>query len=180
LTRSSVRAFNELWFRKAPRSRAGERQGVAQFFYPLDAIGHWNRLYGPHGFLQYQFVVPDAGAEVVRTALERLGRIGAPSFLSVLKRFGPGRPESPLSFPTQGWTLAVDLPASAPQLAATLDDLDELVVAEGGRLYLAKDSRAVASTVAAGYPALADFRALRDDVDPDRVFVSDLSRRLLL
>lgn len=180
LTRSSVRAFNELWFRKAPRSRVGERQDVAQFFYPLDAIGHWNRLYGPRGFLQYQFVVPDSGAEVVRTALERLGRIGAPSFLSVLKRFGPGRPESPLSFPIPGWTLAVDLPASAPHLAPTLDELDELVVAAGGRLYLAKDSRAVASTIAAGYPDLAAFRALRDDVDPDRVFVSDLSRRLLL
>lgn len=180
LNRMSMAAFNELWFRRAPVSRTGELQGVGEFFYPLDALGHWNRLYGRRGFLQYQFVVPDHGADVVRAALERLAGIGAPSFLGVLKRFGPGRPDSPLSFPLAGWTLAVDVPVSTPGLGAALDDLDEQVVAAGGRHYLAKDSRALGSTIAAGYPTLPRFRALRDDVDPDRVFVSDLSRRLSL
>ena len=180
LNRVSLAAFNEAWFRKAPRSRDDEITALAPFFYPLDAVGCWNRLYGPRGFLQYQFAVPDSGGEVVRTSLERLAGMGAPSFLSVLKRFGPGRPESPLSFPIEGWTLAIDVPARTPGLAAVLDDLDELVLAAGGRLYLAKDSRAVPATVAGGYPGLDAFRSLRADVDPDGVFVSDLSRRLQL
>ncbi len=180
LGRASIAAFNEVWFRKAPRSRDGELVGIAPYFYPLDAVGGWNRLYGPRGFLQYQFAVPDSGAEVVRRTLERLAAIGAPSFLSVLKRFGPGRPASPLSFPIEGWTLAVDVPTSVPGLARALDELDDDVLAAGGRLYLAKDSRAVPATIAAGYPGLADFRALRSEIDPRGVLVSDLSRRLQL
>ncbi len=180
LNRLTLAAFNEAWFRKAPRSRDGEITALAPFFYPLDAVGGWNRLYGRRGFLQYQFAVPDSGAEVVRRGLERLAGIGAPSFLSVLKRFGPGRPGSPLSFPIAGWTLAIDVPVRTPGLAAALDELDEHVLAAGGRLYLAKDSRAVPATIAAGYPGLPAFRALRADVDPLGVFVSDLSRRLQL
>jgi len=180
LNRLSLAAFNEMWFRKAPRSRDDELVRLAPFFYPLDAVGGWNRLYGRRGFLQYQFAVPDSGGEVVRTSLERLAGMGAPSFLSVLKRFGPGRPESPLSFPIAGWTLAIDVPARTPGLATVLDDLDEQVIAAGGRLYLAKDSRAVPATIAAGYPGLSAFRAIRSDVDPSGVFVSDLSRRLQL
>lgn len=180
LNRLTLAAFNEAWFRKAPRARDGEITALAPFFYPLDAVGGWNRLYGRRGFLQYQYAVPDSGAEVVRRSLERLAGIGAPSFLSVLKRFGPGRPESPLSFPMAGWTLAIDVPVRTPGLAAVLDELDEHVLAAGGRLYLAKDSRAVPATISAGYPGLPDFRALRADVDPHGVFVSDLSRRLQL
>ena len=180
LNRISLAAFNEMWFRKAPRSRDDELVGLTPFFYPLDAVGGWNRLYGRRGFLQYQFAVPDAGGEVVRTALERLAGMGAPSFLSVLKRFGTGRGDSPLSFPISGWTLAIDVPARTPGLAAALDELDEHVLSAGGRLYLAKDSRAVPATIAAGYPDLARFRSIRSDVDPHGVFVSDLSRRLQL
>jgi len=180
LNRATLAAFNEVWFRKAPRSRHGEIQGVAPFFYPLDGVAGWNRLYGRDGFVQYQFAVPDAGADVVRQTLQRLAGMGAPSFLTVLKRFGPAREQAPLSFPLSGWTLAIDLPARVPGLADVLDDLDELVVTAGGRLYLAKDSRAVPATIAAGYPRLPDFRRLRHAVDPDGVFVSDLSRRLAL
>ena len=180
LNRVSLSAFNEAWFRRAPRARVGELQGIGPFFYPLDVVGRWNRLYGRDGFLQYQFVVPDAGAEVVRQSLERLATMGAPSFLTVLKRFGPGRVGSPLSFPIAGWTLAIDLPARVPGLASVLDGLDELVVAGGGRLYLAKDSRALPATIAAGYPELDTFRRVRGRVDPRGVFVSDLSRRLAL
>jgi decaprenylphospho-beta-D-ribofuranose 2-oxidase len=180
LNRATLAAFNEAYFRRAPRERTGEIMGLAPFFYPLDVVGRWNRLYGRRGFLQYQFAVPDSGADVVRRTLERLAAIGAPSFLSVLKRFGPGRPDSPLSFPIEGWTLAIDVPARTADLARTLDELDELVLAAGGRLYLAKDSRAVPATIAAGYPDLPAFRSLKLDVDPHGVFVSDLSRRLAL
>ena len=180
LNRLTLAAFNEAWFRRAPRSRTGEIMDLIPFFYPLDAVGRWNRLYGRRGFLQYQFAVPDSGADVIRRSLEALSAIGAPSFLSVLKRFGPGRSGSPLSFPLEGWTLAIDLPARTSGLGRTLDQLDELVLEAGGRLYLAKDSRAVSATMAAGYPELPAFRTIKNDVDPHGVFVSDLSRRLSL
>jgi decaprenylphospho-beta-D-ribofuranose 2-oxidase len=180
LNRLTLAAFNEAYFRRAPRERRGEILGLAPYFYPLDVVGRWNRMYGPRGFLQYQFAVPDSGSDVVRRTLERLAAIGTPSFLSVLKRFGPGRTQSPLSFPIAGWTLAIDVPARTEGLGAALDELDELVLAAGGRLYLAKDSRAVPATIAAGYPRLPHFRSVKHDVDPHGVFVSDLSRRLAL
>ncbi|MBI1378497.1 MAG: FAD-binding protein [Frankiales bacterium] len=178
LHRHAVAAFNEAWFRRAPRRRIAEPTPLAPFFYPLDAVGGWNRLYGPSGFLQYQFAVPDSGAAMVRRTLEQLRALRVPAYLTVLKRFGPGRDASPLSFPMAGWTLAVDVPARDAALARALDRLDEQVLEAGGRLYLAKDSRAVPATIAAGYPQLDRFRAVRRDVDPDGVFVSDLARRL--
>ncbi len=180
LRRWSLTAFNELYFRRAPRRRLGEEMGLGPFFYPLDAVAGWNRLYGPNGFLQYQFAVPDSGCEVVRRSLETLGSLGAPSFLTVLKRFGPGEPESPLSFPLAGWTLAIDVPTRVAGLAEALDALDVLVLQAGGRLYLAKDSRATPATIEAGYPGLDRFRAVRRHFDPDGRFTSDLARRLAL
>lgn len=177
LNRWTVRAFNEAWFRKAPAARADELQSIPQFFHPLDGVRDWNRIYGPRGFVQYQFVVPDSAGDVVRVALERLRAVGAPSFLTVLKRFGPANP-SPLSFPRPGWTLALDLPAGVEGLPAVLDELDEVVLAAGGALYLAKDARATAATVAASYPRLDAWRAVRDRLDPAGVFVSDQARRL--
>jgi decaprenylphospho-beta-D-ribofuranose 2-oxidase len=178
VSRPSVRLFNELWFRKAPARRSGELQTLAAFFHPLDGVAHWNRVYGPHGFVQYQFVVPDEAREVVRRVVARLADGGHPSFLSVLKRFGAANP-GPLSFPMAGWTLAVDLPAS-PSLAPVLDELDDLVADAGGRVYLAKDSRLPAYRVAAMYPRVEEFRKLRRTLDPDRRLASDLARRLEL
>jgi decaprenylphospho-beta-D-ribofuranose 2-oxidase len=177
LTPLTVRAFNEAWYRKAPVSRDAEVQSIPAFFHPLDGVGNWNRIYGPEGFLQYQFAVPDSGASVVRLALSELQRIGAPSFLSVLKRFGPHN-GFPLSFPIAGWTLALDLPAGIDALGPTLDALDDAVLAAGGRFYLAKDSRTTAANLAAGYPDLDEFRAVKAAVDPHNLFVSDQSRRL--
>jgi decaprenylphospho-beta-D-ribofuranose 2-oxidase len=176
VSRPTIRAFNELWFRKAPRRREGELQSIAAFFHPLDLVGAWNRLYGPAGFVQYQLVLPDSAEGELPALLETIARAGHPSFLSVLKRFGPGN-EGLLSFPVQGWTLALDVPTH-PSLGGLLRELDDVVADRGGRVYLAKDSRLAPATFARMYPRLEEFRQLRATIDPDRVFSSDLFRRL--
>jgi decaprenylphospho-beta-D-ribofuranose 2-oxidase len=179
LGRTTVGAFNELWFRKAPKSRVGEIQKLSTFFHPLDGVPHWNRIYGRSGFVQYQFVVGYGAEEALRRIVQRISERRCPSFLAVLKRFGEGDPGW-LSFPMPGWTLALDIPANLPGLGSFLDELDEEVAAAHGRVYLAKDSRMRPDVLSAMYPRLADFRALRARLDPDGVFRSDLSRRLNL
>jgi decaprenylphospho-beta-D-ribofuranose 2-oxidase len=174
----TIRVFNELWYRKAPRSKHDEIASLAGFFHPLDFVTGWNRLYGAKGFVQYQFVVPDGAEDVLRDAVRHIAGAGHASFLAVLKRFGAANP-SPLSFPIRGWTLALDLPVTAG-LAPLLDHLDRLVMAAGGRVYLAKDSRAKPDDLAVMYPRLPEFREVRRSLDPDGVFQSDLARRLRL
>jgi len=178
VNRASVRALNEVWFRKAPARRRRDVQGVAEFFHPLDVVESWPRVYGPRGFVQYQFVVPFDAPEVVRRCLELLHRHDIVASLAVLKRFGPGSP-APLSFPTPGWTLALDLPV-VTGLADVLDAFDALVLAAGGRIYLAKDARVPAAELERMYPDIDRWRQVRRSVDPDGVFASDLSRRLAL
>ncbi|CAL9445020.1 Decaprenylphosphoryl-beta-D-ribose oxidase [Streptomyces sp. enrichment culture] len=179
LSRTTVGLFNELWYRKAPRARTGRLQRISAFFHPLDGVPHWNRVYGPGGFVQYQFVVGHGREDALRRIVRRISERRCPSFLAVLKRFGEADPGW-LSFPVPGWTLALDIPAGLPGLGAFLDELDEEVATAGGRVYLAKDSRLRPDLLAAMYPRLDDFRALRARIDPHGVFTSDLSRRLTL
>jgi decaprenylphospho-beta-D-ribofuranose 2-oxidase len=177
LNRRTAAAFNEAWFRKAPRDRRGQLQTISAFFHPLDGVRGWNRLYGPPGLVQYQLVVPFEQTGVVSRVIERLSGAGAATFLAVLKRLGASSP-GPLSFPMPGWTLAIDLPAQGRELAALLDGIDELVADAGGRVYLAKDARLRPELVAQMYPRVGEWLALRERIDPRRCFTSDLARRL--
>ena len=175
VTRASARAFNELWWRRAARPRT-DTVPLTAFFHPLDGLRGWNRCYGPRGFLQYQFVVPDSGVQVVGQALAGIAAGGGAPFLGVLKRFGEANP-GPLSFPRPGWSLAVDLPHTAG-LARVLDGLDELVALAGGAVYLAKDARLRPCYLPTMYPRIGQWRQLRDQMDPQHRFQSDLDRRL--
>ena len=175
----TVKAFNEAWYRKSPSFKEDELQTINTFFHPLDGIKNWNKIYGPKGFLQYQFVVPDEGAYMIRKTLNKLKDIGAPSFLTVLKRFGEEN-SGLLSFPFKGWTLAADVPAGVQGLYETLNELDNDLIDAGGRIYLAKDSRQSASTFSASYPQLNEWLNEKEKLDPNHIFCSDLSKRLKL
>ena len=178
LNKLTVRAFNEAWYRKSPKKRVGELQEIAPFFHPLDGVQEWNRIYGPAGFLQYQFAVPNEAAHLVPRTLEVLRNVGAPSFLTVLKRFGSSNP-APMSFPMPGWTLAVDVPASVPGLLRALDQLDEEVAEAGGRLYLAKDSRQSSEMFKKTYSKLKANHHLYSPIEGSGApFYSDIFSRL--
>ncbi len=172
----TARAFNALWFHKALSRRDGQIQDITQFFHPLDTIGDWNRVYGSNGFCQYQFVMPFAAEKEFSVAVRRIAESPHVSSLNVLKRFGAAN-RAPLSFPLPGWTLAVDLPVRRG-LSRLLNELDDVVIGAGGRVYLAKDSRTNSHALQAMYPRLSEFESVRSAVDPTGVFRSDLSRRL--
>ncbi len=178
LNRLTVRAFNEMWYRKAPTSHVG-LESITGFFHPLDMVGDWNRLYGRAGFLQYQFVVPFEAVDTLRAIVRIVSASGHASFLAVLKRFGPAS-GGLLSFPTPGWTLTLDLPAGVAGLGGLVGELDRMVLAAGGRHYLAKDATATPETIRAGYPRLDEWLRVRRDVDPAGRWISDQARRLHL
>jgi decaprenylphospho-beta-D-ribofuranose 2-oxidase len=167
--------FNELYYRRA-RPGSGRLQSIDEFFYPLDALRDWNRLYGRGGLVQYQFVVPFGSEPLLRELHESLAR--AHPALTVLKRFGPEA--GPLSFPLPGWTVAVDFPGAVPGLAALLDACDERVAEAGGRVYLAKDARLRPELVPQMYPRLGEWRETQARLDPLGRMQGDLARRLRL
>lgn len=177
LNATTVKAFNELYYRRGARA-AGRAKLVPwdTYFFPLDGVGNWNRIYGRRGFVQHQCVLPEARAEtVISEILERVSNYRTGSFLAVLKRLAPGA--GLMSFPMDGLTLALDLPFDdkLPQLLAKIDNI---VVEAGGRMYLAKDSTQSPETFAAGYPQLERFRRLRDEIGAKGQIASKLSERL--
>jgi decaprenylphospho-beta-D-ribofuranose 2-oxidase len=174
---AGVRAFNALHWRTAPRRERERPLALAPYFFPLDGLGKWNRLYGSAGMIQYQLVIPVGREAALLRCVELLRTRRLPVYLAVFKRLGAAS-GGPLSFPLDGWTLAIDLPAAWPGLRWALDELDELVAGSGGRVYLSKDARLGRDAMAAMYPELDRFHDLRARVDPDGVLRSDLSRRL--
>lgn len=173
----SVAAFNELYFRAGARcAKSPFLVPAGPYFFPLDKIGRWNKIYGKRGFIQHQCVLPANTAPVILA--EMLGRIaerGNASFLAVLKKLGQGL--GLLSFPFPGYTLALDFPYEQG-LLEFLATLDQLIVKGGGRLYLAKDSCQSRATFEAGYENLARFKAFRQTLDGHERISSKLSARL--
>ena len=160
LNRFSVRAFNALYYRAGARKSGTQLVDWDSYFYPLDAILRWNRIYGRKGFAQFQCVFPlDRSEQGLSALLETISREGAGSFLAVLKRFGPQ--ESPFSFPMEGYTLALDFPITA-RILALLERMDRITIDHGGRFYLAKDSRMTAATLRAADPRSETFRGMRE------------------
>src|SRR5262249_39297325 len=146
----TVRCFNHLYYHKHENGTRVVDHDT--FFYPLDSIRHWNRIYGRRGFVQYQVAFPPrTSRQGLVEVLEKVSAAGRASFLAVLKMFGPGN-QCPLSFPTQGATLALDIPHGGAGLLALLEELDRIVVRHGGRVYLAKDARLSRESFKAMYP----------------------------
>ena len=163
VNRLTLRPFNAAFFYSHPSGRSRTTVHYEPFFYPLDGISDWNRIYGPRGFLQYQFVVPfAAGRDAVREVLERINRAHTGSFLAVLKVFGDRVSPGLMSFPRAGVTLALDFPNNGPRTFDLLDDLDGVVREAGGRLYPGKDARMQGTDFFAGYPKWQELEALRD------------------
>jgi FAD/FMN-containing dehydrogenase len=173
----SVKAFNALYYGKAAEGVSQQQVSVDQFFYPLDAIGQWNRIYGKQGFVQYQFILPKANSEQGLTEiLQRITHSGMGSFLAVLKLYG-AQNDNWLSFPLEGYSLALDFKIQ-DGLFALLNELDQLVLRYGGRIYLAKDARMSQAVFEQGYPNVDAFRQLRKRLGADKVFQSHQSQRL--
>jgi FAD/FMN-containing dehydrogenase len=173
-----MRWFNRLYAWKHGRRPRRRVVSYDRFFYPLDAIADWNRLYGPRGFLQYQCVLPRAaGSRPLSAMLERLAAAEAASFLAVIKDCGPAS-DAYLSFPLEGTTLALDLPYRGDVTESLLHELNAIVIDHGGRVYLAKDAVTRAGDFARMVPRLPEWQAVRDRWDPGRRFRSGLSARL--
>lgn len=171
LGETGVRLFNFLYYWRQLRSKKLSTTHYEPFFYPLDAIGQWNRIYGKRGLLQWQCVVPDP--DVVVRLLETISRSRQGSFLVVLKTFGPLPSPGMLSFPRPGITLALDFPNLGERTFALLDRLDALVAESGGALYPAKDARMSPELFAHSFSRLGEFTPL---VDP--AFSSSFWRRV--
>jgi len=173
----TVKLFNLLYYNKNLKKVIENVVSYEPFFYPLDAILHWNRGYGKKGFLQYQFVLPLQSKQGLVEVLTRISDKGLGSFLAVLKVFG--KQESIISFPMEGYTLALDFPVREG-LFEFLDELDKIVLNYGGRLYMSKDARMKPDILNAGYPYLSQFKSIVAKYNPEAKIHSIQSDRLLL
>lgn len=178
LNSPAMTAFNKVYYHVQRARRAPFVADYQSFFHPLDSVGNWNRIYGRGGFVQYQLVLPPAQARAgLLQIIEEMRRNRRPSFLSVLKRFGP-EGEGLLSFPIEGYTMTLDIPVRDQGLFPFLDRLDEIVLKFGGRIYLAKDARLRADNFRAMYPRFPEWQRIKAKIDPDNHYASDLSHRL--
>jgi decaprenylphospho-beta-D-ribofuranose 2-oxidase len=178
MNKLSFTAVGELYYRKTAKNARDVIQNLTAFYHPLDLFGEWNRAYGSKGFLQYQFSTPLNAHEELRRIIRKVAESGHVSFLNVFKQMGEGN-AAPLSFPHPGWMVCLDFPIKAG-LSRFCQELDDDILALGGRLYTAKDSRTSPEAFAQMYPRLEEWRKIRASVDPEGVFASDLSRRLEL
>jgi FAD/FMN-containing dehydrogenase len=168
--------FNAFYYWKGKNGQHSSIVHYNPFFYPLDIAHNWNRIYGKRGFTQYQFVIPrESSREGLPAILTRIAENGHGSFLAVLKLFG--EQEGLLTFPMEGYTLALDFPISK-KLLEFLNVLDEMVVYYGGRIYLTKDVRMSGDTFRQGYPALDEYQAIRTRYNETNKFASLQSKRL--
>jgi decaprenylphospho-beta-D-ribofuranose 2-oxidase len=173
----TVKAFNFLYYGKNLKKEIDNVVNYEPFFYPLDAILHWNRGYGRKGFIQYQFVLPMESKQGLVEILQKISEKGLGSFLAVLKVFG--KQDSLISFPMEGYTLALDIPVR-DGLFDTLDELDKIVLQYGGRLYMSKDARMKPGILQAGYQHLPRFLAILKKYNPEERIRSVQSDRLHL
>ncbi|PWT94873.1 MAG: FAD-linked oxidase [Bacteroidetes bacterium] len=171
----SVKAFNFLFYGKNLKKEQDSVISYEPFFYPLDAILHWNRMYGKKGFVQYQFVLPLTSKDGLVDIMQRISKKGMGSFLTVLKVFG--KQDSLVSFPMEGYTLAMDFPVRKG-LFEFLDELDTVVLQHGGRLYLSKDARMKPEVFESGYPRAEEFKSIIKKYNPAFKFTSVQSDRL--
>jgi len=173
----SVRAFNWFYYGKIKERVSKQRVDIDTFFYPLDAIGHWNHIYGKNGFTQYQFILPkESSYEGLEEILTTISKSGKGSFLAVLKLYGKAN-DNYLSFPMEGYSLALSFKIEKG-LFDLLDELDEIVVKHKGRIYLAKDVRVSKETFEKGYPQIETFRQYRKENKMDIKFQSLQSKRV--
>ncbi len=164
VNRWSLRLFNKLYYARQRGDRRQDTVSYSKFFFPLDAIGNWNRMYGPRGFLQYQCVIPpEAAEEAIADMLKRIAEADTGSFLAVLKQFGDKPSPGLLSFPRPGTTLALDFPIRGQTTFDLLDRLDEITLAAKGAVYPAKDARMSPAVFQAGFPKWRELAALRDE-----------------
>ncbi|MEI9917748.1 MAG: FAD-binding oxidoreductase [Bacteroidota bacterium] len=176
LNQLSVGAFNFAFYNKHKLASRNFTVHYDPYFYPLDFVRDWNKLYGRRGFLQYQFVIPfEAGAKGLREIIDAIAKEGASSFLTVLKALGPS--DNLISFPMPGYTLALDFPVSKT-IFPFLDRLDKTIIDLGGRIYLVKDARMSSEVYWKGYPQAPVFKDMVKKFDPEGKFASNLSQRL--
>jgi len=173
----SVRAFNRLYYGRVKEPISHQVVDIDTFFYPLDTIGHWNRIYGKQGFTQYQFILPkETSYEGLDEILSAIAESGKGSFLAVLKLYGKEN-KNYLSFPMEGYSLALDFKIEKG-LFKLLDRLDAIVVKYGGRIYLTKDVRVGKEVFEQGYPQIETFRRYRKEQGMDKKFQSFQSKRV--